>query len=599
MRGHVRLWLELLALSWRRQRLMCAAVVGAQALSVAAFAANALAVRETVDAAVRGSTRHAVLYAVAAACAFAASLVLAGLSAIWRVQIVERIGITELEPAIVRMVTGVDGIEHLERTDFLDRVTVLRGSAWGIAHSAWGTVDVLFSVARLTVALVLLGSVHPLLLLLLVFAFVPLLLDERASAGMRDVEVRTAEDLRLQRHLFELATSPSAGAEIRVAGVAEQLVARQGEAWERACRLRFEQRLRVTPWRFGGWLIFTLGFGAGLALIVSQVAAGHSGVGEVVMTVMVAISLRSMVAATVSRASMLVEHRRLLHHLEWMRAYVRDRRAAPAAGRPAPATLRRGIVLDGLSYTYPGTGRPAVEDLSVSIAAGTVVAVVGQYGSGKTTLVKLLCKLYEPSQGTVMVDGIDLCDIDTAAWRRRISAAFQDFGRYQTTFGDAVGLGDIDRRDDPTAIAGAVRAADADALVAALPDGLETQLGADFGGVDLSTGQWQKTAVARALMRESPLLFILDEPTASLDAPSEQAIFSSYLRHARTLATTVGAVTVLVSHRFSTVADADLILVMDGGRIVESGSHHELLAADGAYASLNALHTSSYADVKL
>lgn len=264
-------------------------------------------------------------------------------------------------------------------------------------------------------------------------------------------------------------------------------------------------------------------------------------------------------------------------------------------GEKAPEVLRAGIAFENVSYAYPGTDRLALDGVDVTLPAGSVVAIVGEYGSGKTTLVKLLAKFYRPDSGRITVDGRDLAGLDTEDWRSRSSAAFQDFGRLHTSFAEAVGLGDLAHVEDRERIAEAVRAADAESLVARLPDGLDSQLGREFDGVDLSEGQWQKTALARASMRPDPLLFVLDEPTASLDAPSEDAIFARYMQRARDLATRTGAVTVIVSHRFSTVTGADLILVLDRGRLIEAGTHEELVLLGGRYADLYSIQANAYA----
>jgi ABC-type multidrug transport system fused ATPase/permease subunit len=262
------------------------------------------------------------------------------------------------------------------------------------------------------------------------------------------------------------------------------------------------------------------------------------------------------------------------------------REARTSGPTEPPATLRDGITFEHVSFTYQGTTRPALDGISCHLTAGSVVAIVGEYGSGKTTLVKLLAKLYAPDQGRILVDGVALADLDTAAWRQRSSAAFQDFGRFHIRYGDAIGIGDLRHLHDEERVLEAVRAAGAVMPV----DGLDTQLGTRFGGVELSEGQWQKTALARASMRADPLLFVLDEPTASLDAPSEHAIFERYMARARELK----GITVVVSHRFATVTSADQILVLHHGRLVEDGTHRELVAAGGRYAELYSLQAVAY-----
>jgi ATP-binding cassette subfamily B protein len=223
-----------------------------------------------------------------------------------------------------------------------------------------------------------------------------------------------------------------------------------------------------------------------------------------------------------------------------------------------------------------------------------VVALVGENGAGKTTLVKLLCRMYEPTEGRILVDGVDLAEIEVGAWRRRLSAAFQDFARLELAAGEAVGVGDLARLDDAGAVRSALDRAGAIDLLPALPQGAETQLGVRWdGGVELSTGQWQKLALGRALMREEPLVVFFDEPTASLDALAEHALFERYARAARAGGAR-GAVTVLVSHRFSTVRSADLILVMEDGGVTGLGHHDQLVVGEGLYAQLYSLQARAY-----
>jgi ABC-type multidrug transport system fused ATPase/permease subunit len=298
------------------------------------------------------------------------------------------------------------------------------------------------------------------------------------------------------------------------------------------------------------------------------------------------VQFRNVVQESMHRSMQVGGYRRLIQPYLWLMDYARTHRGT--AGGTPPGKLRDGIDLDGVTFTYPGSERPAVDGVSVRLPAGRVVAVVGEYGSGKTTLVKLLAKLYDPDAGRILIDGTDLRTLDSEQWRSSMSAAFQDFGRYCTTFQDAVTLG------GEGDLADAVHAADAGTLVERLPHGVGSPLGRRFGGAELSEGQWQKVALSRACLRREPLLFVLDEPTASLDAPSEHAVFSRYIERSRDLAAATGAITLIVSHRFSTVADADLILVMAAGRLVETGTHADLLAKGGDYADLYGIQATAH-----
>jgi ATP-binding cassette subfamily B protein len=279
--------------------------------------------------------------------------------------------------------------------------------------------------------------------------------------------------------------------------------------------------------------------------------------------------------------------------LAWLEDFVA--RAGVHADQPVPDRITQGIRLEGVTFAYPGTTRTVLEDVDLTLPAGSVVAVVGENGAGKSTLVKLLARMYAPSSGRITVDGTDIAGLDVAQWRERLAGAFQDFARLEVVAATTVGLGDEPRRDDRVAVGDAVERAGATPVVADLEQGLDTQLGPSWdSGVDVSFGQWQKLALARGYMRPEPLLLMLDEPTAALDAETEHALFERFAAGAREVVGN-GRVTVLVSHRFSTVRMADLIVVLDGARVVEVGSHEELMAHRGTYAELYTIQASSYA----
>ena len=235
-----------------------------------------------------------------------------------------------------------------------------------------------------------------------------------------------------------------------------------------------------------------------------------------------------------------------------------------------------------------------LEDVSLSLPAGSVVAIVGENGAGKTTLVKLLARMYEPTSGSIFVDDVPLARMPAQEWRACLAGAFQDFFRFEFRARDTVGLGDLPRLNDESAVAVAVERAGAGDVISRLASGLETQLGPTWpGGVEVSFGQWQKLALARGFMRDRPLLLVLDEPTAALDAETEHALFERYAAAARTNRD-AGHVTLLVSHRFSTVRMADFIGVLKGNRLLEFGTHDELKAKRGHYAELYDIQAAAY-----
>jgi ATP-binding cassette subfamily B protein len=275
--------------------------------------------------------------------------------------------------------------------------------------------------------------------------------------------------------------------------------------------------------------------------------------------------------------------------LAWLEDYALA--VAARADQPVPVTVRAGIRLDHVSFAYPKTSRLALDDVSLTLPAGAVVAIVGENGAGKTTLVKLLAKMYEPTAGAIYVDDAPLARIAAEEWRERLAGAFQDFFRFEFRARHTVGLGDVPRLDDEPAVETAVGRAGAADVVAKLTDGLQTQLGPTWpGGVEVSFGQWQKLALARGFMRDAPLLLVLDEPTAALDAETEHALFERYAAAARG----GGRITILVSHRFSTVRMADLIVVLDGARVVEVGTHEELVARGAQYSELYGIQAAAY-----
>ncbi len=261
---------------------------------------------------------------------------------------------------------------------------------------------------------------------------------------------------------------------------------------------------------------------------------------------------------------------------------------APAEPVAVPAAIREGLRFESVGFRYPAGTEDVLHDVSLEIGPGERVAFVGENGAGKTTLIKLLARLYDPKNGRITVDGIDLRDLDPAAWQRHIGIIFQDFARYQMTARENVGFGQLEYVNDMARIRAAADRSGATPCIERLEHGWENILGKWFDeGQELSVGEWQKVALARAFLREAQIL-VLDEPTASLDAKQEYEIFRRFQE------LTDGKTTILISHRFSTVRMADRIFVVEGGRITESGSHEELMAANGRYADLFLRQASGY-----
>jgi ATP-binding cassette subfamily B protein len=259
--------------------------------------------------------------------------------------------------------------------------------------------------------------------------------------------------------------------------------------------------------------------------------------------------------------------------------------------RPAPEQIRQGIVFEQVSFTYPGQTTPVLHDISFRLLPGECVALVGHNGAGKTTIVKLLLRLYDPTGGRILLDGVDLREYDLGELRRKMGAIFQDFGRYEFTAGENIGLGRLEQLDNHERQLDALVKAGGESLLESLPNGLDTLLGRELGERELSGGEWQKLALARAYLRDSQIL-VLDEPTAALDVQTEYRIYTRFHE------LTQGRLTLLISHRFSTVRMADRILYLADGRIQEEGSHHELMDRNGAYARLYRLQAAHYLDTE-
>jgi len=498
-----------------------------------------------------------------------------------------------LEGHVARLQASTATIAHQERPELLDRLAVLRDQVFVLDHMYLSVFTTAGWLLRLGVTIALLMSVDPVLALLALFALPTVLTASWRPGIERSAEERGAQANRLARHLFVTATTAAPGKEVRLAAIGPKLVRQRRAEWERWYAVVSRARWASAAWHTAAWAVFGAGY---VGAVVFASAVRHAPAAEVLLVLAAGSRLSAYVAATVGeigflRGMWLDGARRLA----WLEDYSANL-VAPA-DLAVPSRLTKGIRLDHVSFAYPGTDRLVLRDVTLDLPAGSVVAIVGENGAGKSTLVKLLAKLYEPTAGRILVDDADLARMPPDEWRDRLAGAFQDFFRFELRTHQSVGLGDVPRIDDEPAVRTAVHRAGATDVVDRLANGLSTQLGPTWPeGVEVSFGQWQKLALARGFMRDEPLLLVLDEPTAALDAETEHAVFERYaaaLRRADQDSAN-GRISLLVSHRFSTVRMADLIVVLDGARVVEFGSHDELIAADGTYAELYRIQAAAY-----
>jgi ATP-binding cassette, subfamily B, bacterial len=503
-----------------------------------------------------------------------------------------------LESHVARLQATVATIAHHERPDYLDRLAVLRDQVFVLDHMYMSLFSTCGWILRLGVTVVLLMSISPILALLAAFALPTVLTSTWRPGIERAAEEHGASANRLARHLFTVATTAPPGKEVRVTRIGNRLVKLRRDAWERWYGPVASARWGSAAWHTIAWLIFAAGY---IGAIVYVTVGLHATSGQVLLVLAAGSRLSAYIGATVGEIGFLrgiwLDGSRRLAWLEDYAAALTEH-----ADTPAPDSLVDGIRLEHVSFAYPGTARHVLEDVSLDLKQGSVVAIVGENGAGKSTLVKLLARLYQPDQGRILIDGVDLARIPADDWREHVAGAFQDFFRFEFRARHTVGLGDVPRLDDERAVVAAVDRAGADDVIAHLNAGLETQLGPTWpSGVEVSFGQWQKLALARGFMRDHPLLLVLDEPTAALDAETEHALFERYAAAARSERRDGnsgngrrGQITILISHRFSTVRMADQIVVLDGARVTEVGTHEALMAKGGQYAELYGIQAAAY-----
>ncbi|MGI8551351.1 MAG: ABC transporter ATP-binding protein, partial [Dehalococcoidia bacterium] len=497
-----------------------------------------------------------------------------------------------VEQRLMAVAGAIPDLDHFERQEFQDELAFLqREVSWRPKNLLHDLHDIVAALLTLAGSLALLWRFQPLLPLLLLACGVPQVLvqgrlRERTYASI----TRRSEAARQMAYAAAIATEPAAAKELLVYGVGPWFYAR----WRRLAAEAVAEMARLRRAGLSGTVAIIGGNGVVLALsyayVASQVGNHRLTVGDFALYLSLVTGLQQTLFQLTSGASSAIDTSRFMARLF---AFLFDTRPSivitPAASAlPAPPRFHQGLELRDIGFTYPGQAQPVLRGVTCTLRAGETVAVVGENGAGKTTLVKLLTRLYDPTEGEILLDGLPLAAYDLTGLRQRTAVLFQDFAHFALTAQQNIGVGDVRFVDDRERVLAAARWAGADAVLTKLPQGLDTPLTKAFaGGVDLSGGEWQKVATARAAMRDAALL-ILDEPTAALDAQAEYELFQRF----RSLAK--GRTVLLISHRFSTVRMADRILVLEGGRITEAGTHDELLALGGRYATLYEMQAGRY-----
>jgi ATP-binding cassette subfamily B protein len=554
--------------------------VGAQIVD-AVVAAIAL-VRDTGATGVSHVIRLVVLEGVLVAALAAVQRGLSTCQSLLRAQLGQRVNEMILEKALTLE------LRHFEDSEFYDKLTRARREA---SSRPLSLVMRSFGLVQNAIALVsfgvLLAQFSPWAVAVLLLAGLPSFLAEARFSGdaFRLFRWRSPET-RMQMYLETVLAREDHAKEVQLFGLGPLLLERYRSIFRKVFAEDRALTIRRDTWGFFLGLVSTAAFYAAYAWIAVSAVRGTISLGQMTMYVMLFRQGQAAVSSALSAIGGMYEDNLYLSTLyDYLDTPV-DSPAGEATRGPDPGD---GVRFEHVSFTYPGALEPAVRDVSFHLRPGESLALVGENGSGKTTLIKLLTRLYAPGGGRITLDGLDLAEWNPAALRRRVGVIFQDFARYQLTVGENIGVGDVAHFEDEARWRAAGELAAAAPFIEDLPQRYGTQLGKWFkDGRELSGGQWQKIALARAFMREDADILVLDEPTAAMDARAEAQVFEQFRELAR------GRMVILISHRFSTVRRADQILVIQGGELLERGTHDELMQLDGHYAHLFSLQARGY-----
>ncbi len=493
----------------------------------------------------------------------------------------------EMSVRLMKHAASLD-LQHFEDPDFFDKMQRARRQTMGRVALMSQTLTMGQQALTLASLLTALVAFNPWLLLILVVAILPSFLGETAYAGIAYSFMFQWTPQRRELDYYRwVASEVEPAKEVKLFGLSDHFIGRYAELAD--AYVKENRRVATHRAATGGVLtsISTVAYYGAVGTIVYETVTGAITIGSLTFLMGTFQRSRGLIGSILMSIARSYEQGLQLKDL-FDFLDVRPRIANAENPVPMPRPVRHGFVFDDVGFRYPDTDAWAVRHVSFEIGPGERVALVGENGAGKTTIVKLLTRLYEPSEGRILLDGIDLAEYDLVELRQAIGVIFQDFFRYDMKAGENIAIGRIERQDDASRIVESAEKSMAAPVIEGLDDKYEHMLGRRFeGGANLSGGEWQKIALARAYMRDAELL-VLDEPTATLDARAEHQVFERFSE------LTAGKMAVLISHRFSTVRMADRILVLDGGRIIEDGSHERLLEAEGRYAELFNLQARGY-----
>jgi ATP-binding cassette, subfamily B, bacterial len=479
-------------------------------------------------------------------------------------------------------------LAQFEDSEFYDKLNRARQEA---STKPLSLVNRTFSLIQNGIVLIgyagLLIQFSVLAVVILVLAGLPSFFAEAKFSGERFRVFQWRSPLRRMLLYLEIVLAREDHAkEVKLFNLGPDLMQRYKGIFDELYEEEKRLTIRRDGWGFALGLIASLAFYGAYVWVALATIGGTISLGQMTMYLLVFKQGQGAVSAMLTSIGGMYEDNLYLSNLY---GFMEEPEAVSAGGKTAGANPAEGMVFENVDFTYPGSPNPAIRNLNLRIAPGQSLALVGHNGSGKTTLVKLMAGLYPPDAGRISYQGTDLKDWDPRALRDRIGVIFQDFMRYQLTVGENIGVGDVSAMQDQGRWASAAERGQASDFIGSLAEGYETQLGRWFNrGQELSGGQWQRIALARAFMREEAEILVLDEPTSSMDAETEMQVFERFR------ALTSDKIVILISHRFSTVRQADTIAVMEHGTIVEQGSHQELMALAGHYARLFELQASAY-----